>query len=61
MAEHPEAFDPYIGEWIVLEGESIVAHGHEAVDVVNEARSHGIKVPLVFLLEPKRGPNMGYL
>jgi hypothetical protein len=61
IAEHPEAFDPFIGEWVVLEGTSIVAHGHEPVDVVNEARSKGIKVPYILRVDPKRKPNEGYL
>jgi Family of unknown function (DUF5678) len=61
IAEHPDAFDPFIGEWVVLEGTSIVAHGQEPVDVVDEARARGIKVPYIFRVEPKRKPNQGYL
>jgi len=38
MAEHPEAFDPYIGEYVVLEGTSIVAHGKEPATIADEAR-----------------------
>jgi hypothetical protein len=61
MGEHPEAFDPFIGEWVVLEGTSIVAHGQEPVDVLNEARARGIKVPSIFRAEPKRKANEGRL
>jgi hypothetical protein len=61
MAEHPEAFDPYVGEWVVVEGPKIVSHGMDATAVVNEARSAGIKVPYIVRVTPKRKPNEGYL
>ena len=61
MAEHPEAFDPYVGEWVVVEGPKIVSHGMDAVAVVNEARFAGIKVPYLVWVTPKRKPNEGYL
>jgi hypothetical protein len=61
MDEHPEAFDPFIGEWVVLEGNSILSHGPDPVTVVNEARDAGISVPLIFYVEPKLGPNQGRL
>jgi hypothetical protein len=48
---HPEAFRPLAGQWVVLEGEEIVAHGHNASLVVAEARSRGIRVPYIFLVE----------
>jgi hypothetical protein len=61
IAEHPEAFDPYIGEWVVLEGESIVAHDPDPGVAVDHARTAGIKVPYVFLVEPKLKANQGRL
>jgi len=61
IAEHPEAFDPYIGEWVVLEGTSIVAHDSDPGVAVDNARNAGIKVPYVFLVEPKLMPNQGRL
>jgi hypothetical protein len=61
IAEHPEAFDPFIGEWVVLEGTSIVSHGQNAPVVADEARARGVAVPYIFRVSPKREPNVGYL
>ncbi len=43
----------YAGEWIVLEGDEIVAHGQEPTQLVTEARAKGIRVPYVFFVEPR--------
>ena len=48
---HPEAFQPFAGQWVVLEREDIVAHGHDPVLVVAEARSKGVRIPYVFRVE----------
>ncbi len=61
IEEHPEAFEPFVGEWVVLEGTSIAAHGREPVEVVNQARGRGIKVPYILRVDPRRKPNEGYL
>jgi hypothetical protein len=61
IAEHPDAFDPFIGEWVVLEGTSIVAHDSDPAVAVDHARNAGIKVPYVFWVEPKLNPNQGRL
>ena len=61
IGEHPEAFDPYIGEWVVLEGRSIVAHNPDPGVAVDQARTAGIKIPYVFWVEPKLKPNQGRL
>jgi hypothetical protein len=61
IGEHPEAFDPYIGEWVVLEGTSIVAHHPDPGVAVDQARTAGIKIPYVFWVEPKLKPNQGRL
>lgn len=42
-------------EWVVLEGEDIVAHGKDAVRVVASARRKGIAVPFVFFVPPTTG------
>jgi hypothetical protein len=47
-----ELLAAYEGEWVALEGESIVAHGPRVDLVVEEARRRGIAVPYVFLVEP---------
>ena len=61
IEEHPEAFEPYIGEWVVLEGASIVAHGPVPAIIADEARALGIKVPYLLKVLPKLKPNEGYL
>jgi len=61
IAEHPEAFDPFVGEYVVLEGTSIVAHGSEPAIIADEARAAGIKVPLIIKVVPNLGPDVGYL
>jgi hypothetical protein len=38
-------------QWVVLEGEEIVAHGDDPLQVVAEARAKGIHVPYVFYVE----------
>jgi hypothetical protein len=40
------------GQWVVVEGAALVAHGKDAVRVVARARRRGITVPLVFYVEP---------
>ncbi len=41
-------------QWIVLEGEEIVAHGEDPVQLVEQAREKGIDRPYVFYVEPPR-------
>lgn len=48
---HPEALSPFAGQWVVLEGETIVAHGDDPARVVSDARSKGIRIPYVFFVE----------
>jgi hypothetical protein len=48
----------YAGQWVVLEGEEIVAHGRSAVSAVEEARAKGVAVPYVFYVEPARPPGV---
>jgi hypothetical protein len=38
----------FAGQWVVLEGEAIVAHGKDPQQVVVEARAKGIRVPYIF-------------
>jgi predicted RNase H-like HicB family nuclease len=50
---HPETLGQFENEWVVLEGEEIIAHGFDAAKVIEEARAKGIKIPYVFFVEPK--------
>lgn len=48
----------YAGQWVVLEGEEIMAHGKDAVQAVEEARAKGVPVPYIFYVEPPRPPGV---
>ena len=50
---HAEALEQFENEWVVLEGETIIAHGSNAAHVIREARSQGIRTPYVFFVEPE--------
>lgn len=52
--EHPEAFRLLTGQWVVLDGETIVTHGKDPVRVVADARSRGVRVPYVFYVEESK-------
>ncbi len=44
----------YAGQWVVLEGEVIVAHGENPEQLVEVAREAGVEVPYVFFVDPPR-------
>ena len=44
----------FAGQWVVLEGEEIVAHSEDAAQAVEEARGKGIAVPFVFYVDRPR-------
>lgn len=48
---HGERLRAFSGQWIVLEGEEIVAHGRDPVQLVSEAWRKGIRVPYIFFVE----------
>ena len=48
---NPEALKAIAGQWVVLEGEEIIAHGHDLLQVDAEARARGIKIPYLFYVE----------
>lgn len=48
--------DQFAGQWVVLEGEEIVAHSQDPAQAVSEARAKGIAVPFVFYVEGPRPP-----
>jgi len=49
---HREDLRAYAGQWVVLEGEELVAHGPTPAGVVAQAKARGIHVPYVFFVEP---------
>jgi plasmid stability protein len=48
----------YAGQWVVLEGEEILAHDKDAVQAVEEAKAKGVVVPYVFFVHPPRPPGV---
>ncbi len=51
---HRDQLRAYAGQWVVLEGEEIVAHGNTMARPVEQARSQGIRIPYVFYVEESR-------
>jgi len=37
----------YLGKWVCLDGDNLVAHGADAKQVYAEAKSKGIKIPFI--------------
>jgi hypothetical protein len=44
--------DEYLGEWVVVEGDSLIAHGHNARTVSDAAREAGIEAPYLVRIKP---------
>ncbi len=44
LAENRQNF---IGQWVCLDGDRLVAHGADAIKIYKEAREKGIEVPFV--------------
>ncbi len=45
------ALSVHAGQWVVLEGEEIIAHGENIAEAVRIARQRGIQRPFVFRVE----------
>lgn len=54
---HAETLKQYKNEWLVLEGEQIIAHGADPVQVIQEAKRNGIVKPYIFFVE-QEGDNV---
>lgn len=48
---HKEVLRQFAGQWVVLEGEELVTHGNNPLQVVTEARAKGVQVPYIFRVE----------
>lgn len=59
LRAHREELRPLIGQWVVIEGEEIVAYGSNPVEVVREARRKGVKVPFIRQIEMDRRKGIG--
>jgi hypothetical protein len=45
--------DEYLGQWVALDGDHLVAHGTDAKKVYDEAREQGITAPYLVHVTPK--------
>jgi hypothetical protein len=54
---HDKELDAYTGQWIVLEGEEVMSHGHHPAKVLEQARERGVEVPYIFFVEDVK-PNV---
>ena len=57
---HPEILRSFAGQWLVVEGEEVIAHGQDPAQLVAEARAKGVRIPYVFYVEASR-PNVARL
>jgi addiction module HigA family antidote len=48
----------FSGQWVVLEGEEIMAHDTDPAKAVADARAKGVVVPFVFYVEAPRKPGI---
>lgn len=48
---HKEFLRTLVGQWVVLEGDVLIAYGMNLAQLVTEARAKGIRVPYVFYVE----------
>lgn len=51
--------DEYLGQWVAVEGDSLVAHGTNPRQVYLAARDSGIEVPFLVRVEHREGPFTG--
>jgi hypothetical protein len=50
---HSAELRRYENQWVVLEGEEIVAHDCNAAQAIRQAKSRGIRTPYIFFVEPE--------
>ena len=50
---HSAELTPYENQWVVLEGEEIIAHDSDASQAIRQAKSRGIRTPYIFFVEPE--------
>jgi hypothetical protein len=44
----------YAGQWVVVHNETVIEHGPDLAQIVDNARSRGIRCPRVLYVEPSR-------
>jgi hypothetical protein len=58
---HLQELTDFAGQWVVVEGETLVTHGRDPVLVVQEAKAKGIRVPFLHRIERRRSKGTGYI
>ena len=51
--ENMQLLETLAGQWLVVEGDELIAHGQDPVSLVTAARRRGIQIPFVFFVEPR--------
>jgi hypothetical protein len=46
----------YLGQWVALDGDRLIANGHTAKEVYARAKAEGVKVPFVELVMEEEPP-----
>ncbi len=59
LREHRNELQRLSGQWIVIEGQTLVASGFDPVEVVREARRKGVRVPFVRRIDESRAKGTG--
>ncbi|MGH8732901.1 MAG: DUF5678 domain-containing protein [Burkholderiales bacterium] len=49
---HEQELGNLVGQWVIVEGDELIAHGPDPGALVAAARVRGIRVPYVFFVEP---------
>ena len=52
MNKHPEKLRRYAGEYVILEGTRIIAHGTDTPKMFAIAKRRGVKIPFIFFVPP---------
>ncbi len=48
LSENRAQLNAYGGQWLILEGDCMVAHGSDYLEVLREAREKGVVVPFAY-------------
>jgi hypothetical protein len=49
----------YLGEWVILHGDRLLAHGSDPQPLLKQVRAQGVDRPLVIQIEEKPRASMG--
>lgn len=55
LSENQTQLNAYGGQWLILEGDRMVAHGTDYLEVLREARDKGVVVPFAYRVPESEG------